>query len=120
MTESSHLHSARLAAGTKRPLFVLSVWRSGSSLLYTLLNQHSQIGLLYEGDLPHLNRYLRGHFQDGSWRERWEFWNQGPSRHGIAIENLPAQVADAWEATRVVYQEVSRRKQATIWGEKTP
>jgi hypothetical protein len=30
--------------------------------------------------------------------------------------NLP----NAWEATRIVYQEVARRKQATIWGEKTP
>lgn len=102
------------------PLFVLSVWRSGSSLLYALLNQHSQISLLYEGDLPHLHRFLRGSFHNGSWRERWEFWNQGPSRHGIAIESLPANVADAWEATRVVYQEVARRKDATIWGEKTP
>src|SRR5579859_6320078 len=104
----------------KAPLFVLSVWRSGSSLLYTLLNQHSQIGLLYEGDLPRLHRFLRRHFQNGSWRERWEFWNQGPSRHGIALESLSADVHDAWKATRVVYEEVARRKKATIWGEKTP
>lgn len=102
------------------PLFVLSVWRSGSSLLYTLLNQHPQIGLLYEGDLPRLHRYLWRRFQNGSWRERWEFWNQAPSRHAIAIESMPANVGDAWEATRIVYQEVARRKQATIWGEKTP
>ncbi|HEV2731855.1 MAG TPA: sulfotransferase [Terriglobales bacterium] len=102
------------------PLFILSVWRSGSSLLYTLLNQHSQIALLYEGDLPHLHRFLWGRFRNGSWRERWEFWNRGPSRNGIALESMPANVADAWEATRVVYQEVARRKQATIWGEKTP
>jgi hypothetical protein len=102
------------------PLFVLSVWRSGSSLLYTLLNQHSQIGLLYEADLPHLHRFLSRRFQDGSWRERWEFWNHGPSRHSLSAESLPATVDDAWEATRLVYQEVARRKQATIWGEKTP
>src|ERR1700690_236174 len=102
------------------PLFVLSVWRSGSSLLYTLLNQHSQIALLYEGDLPRLHRFLWGRFRSGSWRERWEFWNQGPSRHGIAIESMPASVSSAWEATRLVYQELARRKQATVWGEKTP
>jgi hypothetical protein len=104
----------------KGPLFVLSVWRSGSSLLYTLLNQHSQIGLLYEGDLPRLHSFLRGRFQNGTWRERWEFWNQGPSRHSITIEDLPANAENAWEATRFVYQEVARRKQASIWGEKTP
>jgi len=33
---------------------------------------------------------------------------------------MPANVSNAWEATRIVYQEVARRKQATIWGEKTP
>lgn len=103
-----------------RPLFVLSVWRSGSSLLYALLNQHSKIALLYEGDLPRLELYLRGRLRNGAWRERWEFWNRGPSRHGIAIESMPAQVSDVWEATRTVYQSVARRKQATIWGEKTP
>ncbi len=102
------------------PLFVLSVWRSGSSLLYALLNQHSKIALLYEGDLPRLHLYLWGRLRNGAWRERWEFWNQGPSRHGIAIESMPAQVSDVWEATRIVYQGVAFRKQATIWGEKTP
>ncbi|MGP0018979.1 MAG: sulfotransferase family protein [Candidatus Sulfotelmatobacter sp.] len=103
-----------------RPLFVLSVWRSGSTLLYTLLNQHSKVALLYEGDLPQLHLYLWGSLRSGAWREKWEFWNQGPSRHGIDIESMPAQVSDVWEATRIVYQEVARRKRATIWGEKTP
>ena len=102
------------------PLFVLSVWRSGSSLLYALLNQHSKIALLYEGDLPRLHLYLFGRFHNGTWRERWEFWNRGPSRHGLAVELLPTKVSNAWEATRAVYQEVARRKQATVWGEKTP
>lgn len=107
-------------AESRGPLFVLSVWRSGSSLLYALLNQHSQIALLYEADLPRLHLFLFGRFRSGAWRERWEFWNRGPSRHGIAIKSMPAKVPNAWEATRVVYQEVARRKQATIWGEKTP
>jgi len=108
------------ATQNSRPLFVLSVWRSGSSLLYALLNQHSDIALMYEGDLPRLHRFLWGRFRSGSWRDRWEFWNQGPSRHGIAIDSLPVSVSNAWEATRIVYQDVAHRKQATIWGEKTP
>ena len=103
-----------------QPLFVLSVWRSGSSLLYTLLNQHSKIGLLYEADLPQLQCFLWSHFRSGAWRERWEFWNQAPSRHGIATESMPVHVSDAWEAARIVYPQVARRKRATIWGEKTP
>jgi hypothetical protein len=102
------------------PLFVLSVFRSGSTLLYALLNQHSQISLLYEADLPRMELFLRGQFRNGGWRQRWEFWNQGASRHGIALDSLPAEVADVREATRIAYQSVARRKQATIWGEKTP
>jgi Sulfotransferase family len=112
--------SSPVRAERSGPLFVLSVWRSGSSLLYALLNQHSKIALLYEGDLPRLHMFLFGRFRSGSWRERWEFWNQGPSRHGIAIESMPARVLNAWDATRKVYQAVARRKQAIIWGEKTP
>jgi len=120
-TAVEHSNSGSLVRSElQRPLFVLSIWRSGSSLLYALLNQHSKIALLYEGDLPRLHLFLLGRFRSGEWRERWEFWNQGPSRHGIAIESLPANVSSAWEATRIVYQTVARRKQATIWGEKTP
>jgi hypothetical protein len=103
-----------------RPLFVLSVPRSGSTLLYALLNQHSQICLLYEGDLPTMQLYLLGRLRNGAWRKRWEFWNQAPSRHGIAIESMPARVSNVWEATRIVYQSLAQRKRATIWGEKTP
>jgi Sulfotransferase family len=103
-----------------RPLFVLSVWRSGSSLIYALLNQHPKIALLYEADLPQLEIYLRGRLRSGAWRQRWEFWNQGPSRHGISLDSMPMEVADVWEATRIVYQDFARRKHATIWGEKTP
>jgi len=102
------------------PLFVLSVFRSGSTLLYALLNQHSQISLLYEADLPRMQLFLWGQFRNGGWRQRWEFWNQGPSRHGIPIESMPAHVSNVWEATRIVYQSVARRKRAVVWGEKTP
>lgn len=112
-----HTDTATLTA---RPLFVLSVPRSGSTLLYALLNQHSQISLLYEGDLPTMELYLFGRLRNGAWRERWEFWNQAPSRHGIALESLPAKVPDVWEATRMVYQQFARHKGAMIWGEKTP
>ena len=108
------------ATQTFQPLFVLSVVRSGSSLLYALLNQHSQIALLYEGDLPTMELFLWRAFDSGGWRERWEFWNQGPSRNGIAIEELPAKVSDVWEAARVAYRIVAHRKQAKIGGEKSP
>jgi len=109
-----------IADASMRPLFVLSLWRSGSSLLHALLNQHPQIALLYEGELPQLQPLLRGHFHDGSWRQKWEFWNQALSRHGIPLESLPSRVGDAWQATSAAYREFARRKNATVWGEKSP
>jgi hypothetical protein len=33
------------------PVFVVGLWRSGTSLLYRLINQHPEISLMYEGDL---------------------------------------------------------------------
>jgi Sulfotransferase family len=114
------MNNAATIAQPLRPLFVLSVYRSGSSLLYALLNQHSQIALLYEGDLPAMQLFLWGQFRNGGWRQRWEFWNQGASRHGIAMDSLPARVSNVWEATRFVYANVARRKQAAVCGEKSP
>jgi hypothetical protein len=100
-----------------KPAFILSVVRSGSTLLCTLLNQHPEVAMLFEADLPSLDRFLWGHLSSGAWTERWEFWNQAPSRHGIPIE--PTFVSDIWQATRMTYEGVARRKGATVWGEKT-
>jgi len=97
----------------------LSVFRSGSTLLHSLLNQHSQIALLCEGDLPSLQLYLWGRLRGGTWRQRWEFWNRASSRHGIDPESMPTRIPDVWEATRTVYESVARRKGAIIWGDKT-
>lgn len=74
---------------------------------------------MYEADLPSLQPCLFGRLCNGEWRKRWEFWNRAPSRHGIALEAMPSRVSDVWEAMRTVYQDVARRKGATIWGEKT-
>ena len=41
---------------TAGPVFVVGIWRSGTSLLYTLLNQHPLIALMYEADLPLLKQ----------------------------------------------------------------
>jgi hypothetical protein len=40
-----------IRAGFAGPLFITGMWRSGSSLLYALLNKHPQVKLMYEADL---------------------------------------------------------------------
>jgi hypothetical protein len=98
------------------PLFVVGLWRSGTSLLYTLLNKHPEIALMYEADLP----LLPGLFRSGAkadWLERWEFWNQALSRHRIDRQRIPADVSNLRSAAESVWKQYAGD---AIWGEKSP
>jgi hypothetical protein len=101
------------------PLFAVGVWRSGTSLLYALLNQHPQIALLYEGDLPVLKTFfyrgLRSH-----WKDRWDFWAGAVRRHLFSPADLPASPRNAMEATNLVYRQFAAARDAVIWGDKSP
>ncbi len=103
-----------------RPLFIVNMWRAGSSVLYLLLNKHPQIALLYEADLMGLQPFFWLRNRGTAWAKRWEFWNQSLSRHGIPFESIPAGLRNAHTAARAVYGDFARRKGATIWGDKTP
>jgi hypothetical protein len=87
------------------PLFVVGMWRSGTSLFYALLNQHRQISLLYEGDLPLLWPLFLGGKAKSDWRERWEFWNSAPTRHQIELRSLPRDVSTLREACETVWKQ---------------
>jgi hypothetical protein len=102
------------------PLFVVGMWRSGTSLLYALLNQHPEIALLYEGDLPLLSPLFWLPKAKSDWRERWDFWNSGLQRHQIDSARIPRTVRGVAEAMSHVGREYARRKGATIWGCKSP
>ncbi len=99
------------------PVFVVGMWRSGTSLLYALLNLHPQIALMYEGDLPLLSALFKGGKSKSDWVERWEFWNGALSRHHIDLASIPRDVAGLPEAMELVY-----RKHAglAMWGCKSP
>jgi hypothetical protein len=107
----------------RAPLFVVGMWRSGTSLFYALLNQHPQIKLMYEDELPLLwPLFLKGRLLGGKsktdWPERWEFWNQALSRHKINVDDLPREVSglrEACEATWKLYA-----PDAEIRGGKSP
>jgi hypothetical protein len=109
-------------ASTPRPgpLFVVGMWRSGTSLLYALLNQHPQISLMYEGELPVLRPLFLMPGGKSDWAERWNFWNSALDRHQIAADEVSAGVRDLPGAMQAVYQRVAQRKGATIWGCKSP
>jgi LPS sulfotransferase NodH len=102
------------------PLFVVGVWRSGTSLLQALLNQHPQIGLAYEAELPLLQSLFRKGHAKADWAARWNFWNSALTRHRISLGSIPSGVYDLRTATETVYRKYASQKGATIWGEKSP
>jgi len=99
------------------PLFVVGIWRSGTSLLYALLNQNPQIALLYEGDLPLLWPLFKNGKPKLDWVERWDFWNGAPRRHNIDVNAIPENVTDMQSATEAIYKQYAG---LAIWGCKSP
>jgi hypothetical protein len=104
------------------PLFVVGMFRSGTSLLYALLNQHPQIALMYEGDLAHLQALFWVPRDTTRWLRRWEFWNGALARHKFDASGVPDGIRDLRTAMRAVYGEYARHKKASalIWGCKSP
>jgi hypothetical protein len=101
------------------PVFVVGVFRSGTSLLCSILNQNPKIALMYECDVwnfpsPLLNlRFKR------NWAERIEFYNQALSRHKLVTGNDYS----ALEKIRVpvdMYHTFGDAKGAAVSGEKSP
>ncbi len=100
-----------------QPVFVVGIWRSGTSLLYALLNQHPDISLMYESDLLLLSPMFAAGKAKADWKQRWDFWNVGLSRHQLDPKHLPDQVPDVAAAMRAVCHEYAG---AGIWGCKSP
>jgi len=102
------------------PIFVIGVWRSGTTLLYSLLNQHPAIRLMYESDLPVLWPMFRTAGGRKNWVEKWEYWNAGVSRHDFDPAELAAPVNSLAEAFELAGRKYAAEKGKTRWGCKSP
>ncbi len=102
------------------PIFVVGVWRSGTTLLYSLLNQHPDLRLFYESDLPVLWPMFRLPWGRGGWMEKWEYWNAGLSRHDLEPSRLEGPVTSLAEAMERAGREYAAQKGKTRWGCKSP
>src|SRR5271156_5750266 len=71
------------------PVFVVGMWRSGTSLLYALLNQHPQIGLMYESDFFLLSSLFVLPRKSSSWISKVDSWNGALTRHKIDAAGIP-------------------------------
>jgi len=103
------------------PLFVVGIWRSGTSLFYALLNQHPQVALMYEDDLVFLRPLFWVPRKTSNWLAKWDLFNGAISRHKIDGSHIPENISDLKAASEAVHIEYSRQKKgATIWGCKSP
>lgn len=101
-------------------MFVVGIWRSGTSLLYALLNQHPNIALFYEGDLPEFWPMFLLTRRKAAWLERWNLYNEAVTRHHIDTTKIPEELSDISVATEVVYKQYADLKGAGVWGCKSP
>jgi hypothetical protein len=105
--------------GLRNPVFVVGVLRSGTSLLYSLLNQHPQMAFMYECDAWSFPELLSSARFRGNWLERQEFYNQALSRHRL-IYGHSLRGLENVRSPEDLYAVYGKGKSATLWGEKSP
>ncbi len=101
------------------PVFVVGVLRSGTSLLYSLLNQHPQMAFMYECDAWNFPKMLAGARFRGNWLERQEFYNQSLSRHRL-VYGRSLRGLENIRKPDDLYEVFGQGKGAALWGEKSP
>jgi len=101
------------------PLFVVSMERSGSSLLYALLNKHPLVALMFEADLACLRPVFLKPGVILDWPQRCEFFNQVFQRHGMKVPSV-SSASNFPSAFAITHQAFAHQKGATIWGDKSP
>src|SRR5437764_9757611 len=96
-TVAEHPVAARAFTG---PLFVVGMWRSGTSLLYALLNQNPQIGLMYESDMLTLSPLFFLPRKSAWWLNKVDAWNGALTRHKIDPTAIDPNINDLPNAFR--------------------
>jgi hypothetical protein len=113
-------HSLMLSTSTSETaVFVVGPFRSGTSLLYALLNQHPKIALMYECDVWDFPEILSGWRFRRDWRTRLEFYCRAFSRHRLTFgENFRG--LENVRTPEDLYRVFAGNKDAVIFGEKSP
>jgi glycosyltransferase involved in cell wall biosynthesis len=102
-----------------QPLFVVGVFRSGTSLLCSILNQNPELSLMFECDVWNFPRPLLAARFRRKWAERIEFYNEALSRHRLVKDGDFSPLEDIQTATDL-YAAFGSLKGAKICGEKSP
>lgn len=103
----------------QRHLFVVGFARSGTSLLYSFLNLHPSIKLLFEADMLSHSLIGTSMLSGQSWWERLDFYNSTRRRHGLTPQPSWDKLHSAKEAATAFYSEYAGNEARYI-GEKSP
>lgn len=103
----------------ENPVFIVGIFRSGTSLLCSLLNQNPQIALMYECDVWNFPAPLLQRRFQHNWAARMEFYNQALSRHGLTEPNVYRGLYKI-RTPLDLYRAFATKKGATVCGEKSP
>src|SRR5271154_4519682 len=101
----------------KDPVFVVGVFRSGTSLLCSILNQNPGIALMFECDVWNFPRPLLKYRFVQNWAERIEFYNQALSRHKM-VTATNYEVLESIRDPLDLYHCYGAMKGAVVAGEK--
>ena len=100
-------------------VFVVGIVRSGTSLLYSLLNRHPDIALMYECDVWDFPKVFTDYRLNSNWLERQEFYNGVLTRHRLVFGNSLRGLEQV-KTPNDLYQAIAERKSARFFGEKSP
>jgi hypothetical protein len=103
----------------ENPVFIVGVFRSGTSLLCSLLNQNPKLAVMYECDVWNFPRRLLGYRFKHNWAERMEFYNQALSRHRMIATNELRKL-EKIRTPLDLYRTFGEMKGAAVTGEKSP
>ena len=101
------------------PIFVTGVWRSGTSLLVSLMNQHPQVALMYECSVLDFPAALERLRMKGNWLGRQEFFNNALSRHRLTYAGS-LRGLETVRTPEDLYRTFAEQHGASQWGEKAP
>lgn len=101
------------------PVFVVGVFRSGTSLLCSILNQNPGLALMFECDVWNFPRPMLNARFRRNWAERIEFFNQALSRHQLVSEEDHSSLKNI-RVPLDLYRAFGAKKGALVSGEKSP
>ncbi|MGH8095110.1 MAG: sulfotransferase family protein [Chthoniobacterales bacterium] len=103
----------------RNPVIVAGFFRSGTSLLYALLNGHPRVAIMYECSVWEMPGALSGARFRRNWLERQEFYNKVLSRHRLTFGGSLRGLEEL-RTPEDLYRVYAQTQDADFWGEKSP